>query len=210
MGWSSLASIIPAGVRIKPAKYPRWIPTDDYARGDVVKDDGVDADDRVAPDPDSGEDRDLSADPDVVLDDHRSGPAGVPAIDRRLGIGEMVPELAGAQHAIRPDLDPLGGDDGAAVQPGIAADPNQGLRPGRDQAIDFGMRPGVDVRIQLDPSRPADAKPAVAEEARSNTDPGIGPIGEGGEPAKAAGRGPFPVHRSDQDAAYDDLEVSLR
>ena len=39
----------------------------------------------------------------------------MPAIDRRLGIGEMVPDLAGAQHAIRPDLDSVGRDDGAAV-----------------------------------------------------------------------------------------------
>src|ERR1700674_4953547 len=154
--WSSLVSIIPAGVRIKPAKHPCRIPADDNARGDVVKDDGVNADDRVAADPHAGEDRDLAADPDVLLDHDRLRLARTATINRRFRVGEMVPNLAGAEHAIGADIDPIGGDDRAAVQAGVAADVDYRLAAGGDEAVYFGVRPGVDVRLEHDPARTGD------------------------------------------------------
>jgi len=51
----------------------------------------------------------------------------------------MVADLAGAQHAVRPDLDPLGGDDGAAVQPRVATNADDCLRADGDEAIDLGV-----------------------------------------------------------------------
>src|ERR1700694_1188014 len=78
--WTRLS---PLAVRIKLAKDSGWISADDDARRDVPEDDGVDADHRVAADPHAGQHRDLSADPDVVLDHDWLRRAGSAAIDRR-------------------------------------------------------------------------------------------------------------------------------
>ena len=123
----------------------------------------MNAHDRVATDPHAGQHGHLSADPDVVLDDDGARLAGLATISRRLGVGEMVPDLTGTEDAIGADVDSVSGDDGAAVQPGVPADVDDRLRARGDQAVDLGVRPGVDVRLQHHPPGALDAQPAIPE-----------------------------------------------
>src|SRR2546428_10190141 len=106
----------------------------------------MDADHRVPTDPDPRQHRDLSPDPDVVLDHHRLRPAGPLPIDGRFGVGEMVSDLAGAEHAVSTDLNPLGGDDRAAVPAGTAANADDRLATGGDEPGQTCGRPTLSDR----------------------------------------------------------------
>src|SRR5207249_12290973 len=117
-----------------------------------------------------------------------------PAIDRRLGIGEMVPDLAGAQHAIRPDLDSVGRDDGAAVEPGVAPDVDDRLGAGGDEAVDLGVGPGVDISTEFHSTGTRNPQPAIPQEARSEVDVAAPPIPNGGHPSQGARGGVLPLH----------------
>lgn len=75
----------------------------------------------------------------------------------------MVPNLAGTKHAIRSDVDPIGGDDGTAVQSGVTADADHRLASSGDETVDLRMRPGVDVGLEHDLPRAGNAESAVSK-----------------------------------------------
>ena len=207
-GLAFTGSIIPADRGIKRAKHPGRVTADDDPRRHVLEDDCVNPDYGVPPDPDPRLNRDLAADPHVVLDYHRARNPRMPAVARRLRVGEMIQNLAGPEHTVRTHLDAIGSNDRAAVQPGIAADVNHGPWRGGDQTVHLRMRPGVDVGVEYHAPRSPDTEPAVAQQ--SWTDPNLpsGSVGEGGKPAEAARCGLFPVHYGDPKAAYDLLGLS--
>src|SRR2546429_8363736 len=99
--------------------------------------------------------------------------------------------FAVAQHRIRLDIDPLGGDDGAAIQPRVATDADDRLRAGGDEAIDLGVRPGINVSPELHSAGTGNPQPAIPEEARSEVDVAAPPIWQGGHPSETA-RGDVP------------------
>src|ERR1700694_4870061 len=116
----------------------------------------------------------------------------------------MVPNVTGAEHAVSTDLDPFGGDDGAAVQPGVTADADDRLGAGGDQAVHFGVRPGVDIRLDFHSPGTGDAKPAIPQQARSEVDIAPQPIRQRRQPPEGAGRRISPLHHlCDYPAAYD-------
>lgn len=154
----------------------------------------MDAHNGVAADVDAGQHGYLSADPDVFLDDDRVRLAGLATVHRGFGIGEMVPNLTGTEDTIGTDLDPLGGDDGAAVQPGVATDLDQRVGARGDEAVDLGVRPGVDIGVEHHSSWSLDAQPAVPEQTRPDANARVAAIGEGSEPAESAGRRLFHLH----------------
>ena len=123
----------------------------------------------------------------------------------------MVPNLARAKHAVSTDIDPLGGDDGAAVQPGVATDVDHRLRTRGDQSVDLGVRPGIDVRLEHHPARTRDPQAAIPQQPRSDGDPRPNAVGQGCGPAQASRRRLFPIHAlSDYPRAYDDRSQSQR
>ena len=75
----------------------------------------------------------------------------------------MVPNLTGAEHAVGADIDPVGGDDGAAVQPRLTTDVDHRLGASGDQTVDLGVRPGIDIRLEHDPSRTRDPQATVPQ-----------------------------------------------
>src|ERR1700675_5043984 len=131
----------------------------------------MDAHHGVAGDVDAGQHGYLAANPDVLFDDDGLRLARASAIRRRFGVGEMVANLTGTEDAIRAHLNPFGGDDGAAVQPGVATDVDDRLGAGGDEAVDLGVRPGVDIGVEHHPSRPLNAEPAVPEQTGPDENP---------------------------------------
>ena len=106
----------------------------------------------------------------------------------------MIPNLAGTEDAIGADVDSFGGDDGAAVEPGVPADADDRLRAGRDEPVDLGMRPGVDICVQYHLAGPLDAQPAIPEQSWSDANPRVETKGQAGEPAETEGRRLFQLH----------------
>src|SRR5258708_12937646 len=107
----------------------------------------------------------------------------------------MVPYLTGTEHAVGPDLAPFGGDDGAAVQPGVAPDVDDGPGAGGDQTVDLGVRPGVDISLEFHSPGTGDPKPAISQQARCEVDVAAHPVRQRCHPAAGA-RGdllPFPA-----------------
>src|SRR5436309_8581600 len=192
--WLSLISIILADPGIKRAKHAGRVPAGDHTGRHIVEHHRVDPYYRIATDAHAGEDRDLATDPDVRLDHDRLRLSGPPTILRGLGVGEMIADLARPEDAVGAHLHPVGGDDGAAVQPGIASDVDHGLLSSGDQPVDLRVRPGVDVRLEHHPAGAGDTEPAIAQESRADRHPRLSPVGQGGEPAETACRRLLPIH----------------
>src|SRR5919109_5161646 len=131
--------------------HPRGGTRSDHARGEVAGDDRIGADDRPLADGHAAGHDAVRAEPAAVADRHWALGAHPLVGDRQVGVVEAVvgvrQEAVVREHAVTPDVDPLGrGHHATEVQDRAFADPRRRrLGVEREPATRFDQHPGLDL-----------------------------------------------------------------